>query len=199
MFHNRLRDRMLGALLDGRRERDDGARRHAAERDHVHDLQHAARQRTGLVERHAAHAGGPFEVHAALDEHAFARRASERRHNGDGGRDDERTRAGDDEQHESTVDPGVPTATHDERWHSRESNGECDDRRRVDTREAFHKGLRRCSLGLGALDQVNDARQRGIAPCAGHAHVERTPAVDRAGEDLVTRSLVGGQRFAGDG
>ncbi len=139
-----------------------------------------------------------LEVGAALDQHAFARRAGERGDDRHRRRDDERARTRHDEQHERAVDPrrassapatsgGAIATTTDKREHQR----------RVDAREPLDHRLRRRALGLRALDQVNDARERRVAPPARDAHVERAASVDRPGKHLVARRLVGRQRLAG--
>ena len=124
---------------------------------------------------------------AALDEHALARGAGQRRDDRHRRRDDERARARHDEQHERAVDPRRASPVKSERRHDGHGRRQRDDRRRVDAREALDERLRRRALGLRPLDQVNDARQRRVAPEPRHADVERAAAVDRAGEHLVAR------------
>ena len=191
---------MLRPLLDRRGQRRRSTRRRAPfERDDVDDLRRAARQRAGLVERDAADAAGALEVHAALDEHALARRAGQRRDDRHRRRDDERARARDDEQHERAIDPVVP-ARAERRAAERPRPpppARCTDRR-VDAREALDEGLRRRPLRLRALDEVDDPRQRGVAPEPRDADLERAAAVDGAGEHFVARRLVDRQRLAGD-
>ena len=50
---------------------------------------------------------------------------------------------------------------------------------------------------FGALDQGDDARKGGVAADPLGLDVERARVDQRAGEDLVARSLVPGQAFAG--
>ena len=66
---------------------------------------------------------------------------------------------------------------------------------RVDRGKSLDESLRRRALGLGPLDQMDDPRQCGIATALGDADLERTAAIDGAGEHLVSRSLVDGQRL----
>ena len=68
-------------------------------------LGRAARQRARLVERHARDARQRLEVPAALDEHALARRAGQRRHDRHRRRDHQRARARDHQQHERAIRP----------------------------------------------------------------------------------------------
>ena len=136
-------------------------------RDDLDHFRRAARERAGLVERHALHRREPLEMEAALDEDAAPRGGGERRHQRDRRRDDERARTRDDEQHErrdrSTSSPGPSR----ERRHDRDERRQHDDGGRVDPREAIDEGLRRRALRLRGLDQVDDARKRRVADRAG--------------------------------
>ena len=114
MLQNRLGNGMLGPLLDRGRERNHFGRRDIPRADDLDDLRRAARQRAGLVERDAPHLARALEVRAALDEHALARRAGERRNDRDRCRDDQRTRARNHQQHERPVEPRLPAAADDE-------------------------------------------------------------------------------------
>ena len=67
---------------------------------------------------------------------------------------------------------------------------------RVDAREPIDERLARRALRLGALHQVNDPRQRRVAPEARDDHVERAAAVDRAGEHLVAGGFLDRKRLA---
>ncbi len=137
-------------------------------------------------------------MRAALDQHALARRAGERRDDRDRRRDHQRARAGDDQQDERAVEPVVPVLMKRQRRHHGDGGRQHEHRRRVDAREPLDQRLRRRPLRLRALDQVDDPRERGVAPQPRHADVERAAAVDRPGEHRVARRLLGRQRFAGD-
>ena len=114
-------------------------------------------------------------------------------------RDHERARARDDEQHERAIDPGrasgrrTPAAAR-----RRRTAASAMHRRRVDAREPLDERLRRRALRLRLLDQVDDARERRVAP----ERVTRTSSAPRplmrAGKHLVARRLVDRQRLAGD-
>ena len=134
------------------------------ERAHRIERQVAGRHRAGLVERDHANAGQPLEMNAALDEHALPRRAGERRHDRHGRRDHQRARTRHHQQHQRAIQPHV------ERLAERPATGtvatsaaRIDDRRRVPRRKAIDELLHRRALGLRRFDEVNDARQRGVA------------------------------------
>ena len=189
---------MRRATLDGRRQAHDRRHANAIHRHHVHHFRHTASQRAGLVERDAVDAAGALEMHAALDEHALACRSRQRRDDRDGRRDDERARAGHHEQDECAIDPVVPPQLKSQRRHDRHGRRQQHDGRRVDPREALDERLRRRPLGLRALDQMDDARQRRVAPEPRHADLESAAPVDRPREDLVASRLVDRERFARD-
>ena len=160
--------------------------------------QASGRHRAGLVERHDAHAGQPLEVNAALDEHTLPRRPGERRHDRDRRRDDERARAGHDQQHERAIEPHLEWLAEREDRHDRHSERQDHHRRRVPGREAIDELLQRRPLGLRGLDEVHDAGERGIGAASRHRDGQRAVAVDGAREDFVTLELFDRQRLAGD-
>ena len=127
VIEDRLRDGMLGSLLDRCRERDQRAGRHAVQRHNVDHARHPPCQRSRFVERDAPDAAGAFEVDAAFNQYAFARRPGQGRHDRDGRRNDQRARARYDEQHQRAIQPRVPAGADRERRHDRENHGEDDD------------------------------------------------------------------------
>ena len=79
------------------------------------------------------------------------------------------------------------------------SSAKRDDDRRVDAGEAIDEGLRRRALRLRLLDQVDDPRDRRVAPGPRHADVEAPVPLMRPGEHLVAGVFDTGDRLAGDG
>ena len=96
----------------------------AVQRNDLDHLGRAARQRAGLVEGDALHAARPLQVRAPLDEHAFPRRAGQRRDDRHRGGDHERAGTRHDEQHERAIDPRVPRAREGERRDDGQRGGE---------------------------------------------------------------------------
>ena len=173
------------------------ARGQRVERHHADDFRRPPGQRAGLVERDAPHAAGLLQVRPALDQHALFRRAGQRGHDRHRRGDHQRARAGDDEQHQRAVDPGLPGGAAQHRRQRGDQNREPDHRRRVDAREPIDEGLCGRALRLCLLDQVDDFCQGRVAAHPRHPHLQRAAAVDGAGEHLVARRLVHGQRLAG--
>ena len=136
-----VRDGMLRPLLDGRGETDHRRSAGAVQRHHVDDFGRAAGERPRLVEGNAAHAARALEMRAALDQHAFARGAGQRRDDRDRRRNDERAGTRHDEQHERAVQPGAPVLMEDERRANRNEGGERHDHGRVHAREALDEHL----------------------------------------------------------
>ena len=168
--------------------------------DHVDigDDRAAMGQRAGLVDGHQAHPARLLEVRAALDQDPSPGRPAEPGDDGDRGRDDERARTGEDEEHERPVEPVAEAAEveGDRERGGRDGDGEHD--RRVDGGEAIDEALRRGPLGLRGLDRVGDAIERAGAAGGGDPGVDRAVLDDRAGEDEVTRHLLDRDALAGD-
>ena len=156
----------------------------------------AQRQRPGLVEGHRVHRRQPLEHHAALDQHAAPRRGRQRRHDRHRRRDHERARAGDHQEHQAAVDPHPRIAAGQRRDHGHDQ-GRQRHQRRVPPSEALDECLQRRPARLRLLHQVRDAGHARVGPDAGHAHVQRAVAVDRAREHLRIDRLLHRQRLAG--
>ena len=72
-----------------------------------------------------------------------------------------------------------------------------EDERHEDLGDPVGQALDRRLRALGALDEVDDPGQRGVAPDAGRAHDERAGRVERRADDLVARPDVDRDRLAG--
>ena len=85
-----------------------------------------------------------------------------------------------------------------DRWNHRTADRKGHHGRRVIACKPLHKRLGRGPLSLGALDQMDHARERRVRPPARDLDLEGTPAVDRPREHFVAHVLLDRQRFAGD-
>ena len=160
--------------------------------------QPARGHRAGLVEGHDANRGQPLQMDAALHENTLPGGTRERRHDRHRRRNHERTRTRDDQQHERAIQPDVERlAGHHER-HRRDECGQYDNGRRVPGGESIDERLQRRALGLRGLHEVDDPRERGVAPAARDSNGERAMTVDRAGEHFVAFGFLDRQRFSGD-
>ena len=147
---------VLGPLLDGRR-RADGFLFGDPE---GHDLGHlgpALGQRAGLVEGDGLDAAAFLQVGAALDEHAVAGRVADGGDDGDRRGDDQRTGAGDDQQHQRPVEPRVEGLPR-QRGNDGDGRRYGQDDGRIVAREAVDELLGRRLAALGFLDHVHDLR-----------------------------------------
>ncbi len=133
--HDRRRERVLGVVLDRRRDREEPVLRHP-ERDEIGDVRLSPGERPGLVEDDRSQLLGDLERLAVPDQHPeFGAPADPDGHGGRGG-EPERTGAGDDQdgdQHrEREEEGGAETHVPDEegggcdREHDRDEVGDRD-------------------------------------------------------------------------
>ena len=202
---------LAGVLRDGRRERMLGERL-----DRGREPQHLL----GIVAPHgldglhdgAALGQGPrlvegpdlgrhrlLEVDATLDQEAMAGGVADAGRERHRGRDDQRARAREDDERERPVDPVEPGPPHRERRHDRDDEGDDQHDRGVPAREAVDEVLHGRPGALGFLDEVDDARERGVRRELARTDEEGSGAVDGAREDLATGLLGDGDRFPRDG
>ena len=198
MLGDRAPDGMLRPRLERRGQLEDILARRVAQRDHFDDLRRAGRHRPRLVERDAPDRAGTLEIQPALDQNSAARRARERRDNRHGRRNDERARAGDDQQHQRAVEPRRKGLTKRQRHADGHPHRQKQHQRRVVARESLDERLGRCLLRLGRLDESDDPRQRGVAPEPRDTDVQRSGTVDAPGIDVIAWFLVHGQRLTRD-
>ncbi len=144
----------------------------------------------GLVEHHRVDFGGILQNRAAAHQDSAARKPSDRRDHGGGSRQNQSARAGHD-QHRDGSQP-IPGEIKCKR------GGEQQGRQEI-FGVAVREALYRRALSLGLLHQLDDAGQRGLRTRARDADAEQAVAIQRAGEDFITRLFVVGQRLAGDG
>ncbi len=197
VLQNGLGDRMFGPGLESRRDAENFIRRRPVQRDDVHDARCAARQRAGLVKRHAPNRPGPLEMRAALDQDSLTRRRRQGRHDRDRCRDHQRARARNDEEHKTAIRPFANRPV-EQRRHRHEGGGEANHRRRVVARKPVHENLDWRAASLSGFHEVDDSRERRVAAQPRDPHFECAAAIDGAGEHLVSRSLIDRQGLSGD-
>ena len=162
-----------------------------------HQLGLALSQGAGLVQCHGLEQAGVFQVGAALDQDAAARRCRQAADHGHRCGDHQRAGAGNHQQHQGFVDRGQPFPVEQQR--RKHGNRQCHgkDGGRIDRRKAVHKALRWRTRALRFLHGVDDARQSGVGRGGGHAELEFTVFVDGAGKHLAARLLVHRNAFSG--
>jgi hypothetical protein len=189
---------MLGGPLDRGHEPQRVTAREPVAGDDVDERGAAAGQGAGLVQRDGADPAEVLERLAALDEHAAARGTADGRDDADGHGDDEGARAGDDEQRQRAVQPGVEVAAGQRGHHGDERGGE-HHQRRVPAGEAVDEALGRRLGALGVGDELRDAGQGAVPRGRGDRDGERPLGVQGAGEHPTPLLLVRRHRLAGQG
>ena len=159
------------------------------------DGEDAFGERAGLVEDHRFHAGECVQEGRTLDEDALPGGAADAAEEGEGHADDQRARAGDDQEHQGPVDPGGPF-TREQRGKDGQQHGQADHDGGIDARKARDEMFAvRFVLG-GVLDELEDARGGGFAEGLGGPDAQHAAEVDAAREDFVARGDAARQAFA---
>ncbi len=187
---------MLGALLGGGRSPQQIVSGHRIGRDHVGERHLPLGERARLVEHHRVDALRALQDLAAFDEDAQSGAPPgpdhDRRRRGQA----EGAGAGDDEDRHRRHQPlgGVP-ASDPPSGEGRQ--GDDEDHRDKDGRDAVGQPLHRGPGALGLFNQVHDLGQGGVGPhrCGGDG--QHALGIDRGSRHLVTRLLVDGHRLAG--
>ena len=196
---DRLAEGMLGPGLERGREVQQLRRREPGGGHDGRDLGPAEGEGAGLVEDHGVDAPGGLERLAAA--HEDPRLGPLPRPDHDRGRRGEAhgARAGDDHD----PDEGRE-GEREARLRADQHPG--DERQRRDHEDQRHEHLahpvgepldRRLGA-LGALDQLDDPREGGLATHVRRAHHERARGVDRGADDLVAGRLGDRDRLAGE-
>ena len=198
--HDRLAQRVLGALLEGRGEVEQARLVDAGRRGDRGHGGPAEGERPGLVEHDGVDPAGRLERLAAADEDPGLGALAGADHDRGRRREAHRARAGDDhdpdECREREREPRLraeqrtrrrtsPTATHD-------------DGRDEDLGDPVGEALDRRLRALRALDELDDPGQGRVAADARRAHHERAGRVERRADDLVAGLLRGRDRLAGE-
>ena len=127
------------------------------------------------------------------------RAAAARHHDGDGRGEAERTGAGDDE-HGHRVHQRIgqarlgPDQPPDRECDHRDE----DDRGNEPRRNVVCQALQRRAAALRLRDQRDDLRQQAVRAHTLRDHHDRTRLVEGGADDAIARTLVDGQRFAGE-
>ena len=141
-------DDSLGERVLGVRVNRGGNSQHvrlglATERQHLSHARTALGDGASLVHGERAEFAQRLQMRAALDEHAAPCQRSQARHDGNRGRNHQRTGAGDDEQHERTIRPHAPSAAGEQRRQQPNQQRHDEHDRRVVAGKRVHEPLRR--------------------------------------------------------
>ena len=195
-----LADRVRGRALGERRVFKQLVVLHRAV-VHARDLEHALRERAGLVEDDDLGLGQGLEIVRALDEDALVSCAAETREEAQRDADDQRAGAGDDKERERAVDPHAPRGgTAHQKVDERRQNGQ---RQRAVAHgggvDAGKAGDERLGAGLvraGVFHQLEDLRYCGLAEGLRRSDLQHARHVDAAADDLVAGHHVARQALA---
>ena len=154
--------------------------------------------RAGLVEGQKVELVATFEVDPAFDQNAFTRSGRQPADNRHRGRNHQRTRASNYQQHQRAIDPVKPHTAHEKGRNHSHRQREDKHHRGIDFREAVDKPLRRRPCTLCLLYGVNDARQRGVAGRGRDPVLQCSSLIDGAGKHFVAHRFLDGQAFAGN-
>ena len=189
---------MFGVRFDRRRDLDQLGIGAVGEVDDVDQGGTPVGESAGLVERDGADPACVLQVDATFDQNPPAGCAAETGHDGDRGGDHQRARAGQHEEHQRPVEPGLERPAAQDRWDGCDDNRHQEHDRRVHAGEPVDEPLRRGTFGLGCLDRGGDPVERAEPLRRGHGHFERTALVDRPGEHGVARLFGHRDRFTSD-
>ena len=195
---DRVRDRVLGERFDRRGDAQDVVVGERAEIDEIGEHRCSVSERAGLVEGDGAQLSGVLEMDAALDEDPTSGRTTEAGHHRDRGRDHQRARTGEHQQHQPSVEPVVEAAMPGDHRHHCNEDRHHEHRRCVDGGETVDETLRGGLFGLGFLDRACDPVESAFTLGGGDRHLEGAALVDRAGEHRITDRFGDGDRLAGD-
>ena len=147
-------------------------------------------QRTGLIKHNGVGLGKRLKVLRTLDHDAHLGSIAHGSHDGDGARELECARVIDHQRRR-----GLNEATRGERNQAREQEVPRDNL----VGEVLHMRL---ALGLeriGRLHERDDRAELGLSRVGAHAHQDAAVFHDGAGEHVVARAALDGQRLAGQG
>ncbi len=159
----------------------------------------AASESTGLVECDSPDVSRGLEKRAPLDEDSVACRGGQPGNDADRSRDDQRTRAGDNEHDQCLVEPLYPGVSQEKRRNDGDEQGQEHHQRRIDHGEALHPLFGRSSTRLSFFHHADDAGKGSVRSGLCGSKFKRSLPVDRARENLVSRPLPHGKRFSRDG
>ena len=195
--HHGIRERVLGELLDARREAQQIRFADGAEHHHVGQFGRAAGQGAGLVEDDGRHGVRALQRLGALDQDAVLRPQAGADHDRRRRGQPERAGAGDDEHGDEDLErEGEPEAREEPEAEGEE--GDRDDHRDEDGGDAVGERLDRRLRALGLLDEPDDLRERGVAADALGAEAEGAALVQRGAGHAVAGALLDRDALAGE-
>ena len=159
----------------------------------------AMRERAGLVQRQPFQVAAFFEVHAALDQDAAARRGGQSADDADRRGNDQGAGAGDDQQRQGAVDGVEPGLVPQQGRQHRHQQRDAHHGGRIDAGKAVDEALRGRPGALGLFDGMDDARQRGVSRRRGDPVLEGACRVHRGRVDRIVLRFFHRQAFARDG
>ncbi len=170
----------------------------------AHHCKAALRQGAGLIEYDHPGTCQLFQIGRAFDEDAAGARAADAPKEAQRDRDDQRTRAGDDEEGQCTVDPvakagGLAEHQKHQRRQECQRQSAVAHRRGIDPRKAGDEVLCPRFFHAGVLHQIQNFGNGGFAKFPGGADPEQTGHVDTAADDLIPGGSIAGQALAGEG
>lgn len=112
-----------------------------------------------------------------------SRAAGDRGDDADRHGDDQRARAGDDQDDECPIDRLAPLEP-EQRQHQGHDDGQDEHRGRVDGTEPVGEPLGSAPLGLGFLDSLDHSGEHGVVVLFGDLHTQHPVAVQAPAEDL---------------
>ena len=188
---------VLGFGFDRGGKRQEVAFADAIEGDHLADRGFASRQSPGLVEEDDVDRSRRLERPPVADQEPVARRDRRRYGNDQRDREPQRVWAGNDEHGDCALDAETETSANgdprDERDDTRGDRHERQKRRRT---VGEHLGTRAAGLRFG--NEPHDPGERRALADRGDPGLERSVAVDRAGDHLRADDFLDRARLAGD-
>ena len=197
--HNRIREGMLAALLEGSRKLEQFFRIHAIDGNYVHKLGASLGEGAGFIYHQSRDFFQLLECSGILHQHALAGTAPHGDHDGHGCGKAQCARAGDQENGYSIHD-GMGESRLGAEQAPREK---CDNRNRQhdwnkNSSDFVGKTLNRRACALGFRDALHNAAEQGFSTNPLGAHHECPRAIQSAGRNLVARAFFYWHRLASD-
>ena len=184
-----LRQRMAAVALRAGDQREHVLLRKARRRVRMANAEVTRGQRAGLVQHERFHAAQRVQAVAALDQDAAARRRADARKVAQRHGDDQRARAGRDQERERAVHPDAPAAQ-DHGRHDGQHRRQADDDRRIHAGKHGDEALDGRLALLCLLHHRQNPADGGLRQRLGHARGDHAVARDEAREHRVARLRV---------
>ncbi len=193
---HRLRQRMIGALLQPGGQRQGALARQIGRRHDLGQLRLADGQGAGLVERHDGGGARGFQRHRVADQDAVLRADAGADHDGGRRRKAEGAGARDHQDRDGMQDRRLPAMARDQPagdGHHRDHQHHRHEHRADLVDQALDRRLR----ALRLRHHAHDAAQHRFRADRGHAHQQQPIAVDRAADHMVALLHIHRPAFAG--